>query len=529
MGGPYPQGRMKPDERLTARRWHHGLSSLVAVLCGLAVACSPLCSQTHPNSPVFKDYQTTKPAPLIEPSDLTYQLWQVFMLERKANAGDVLAQHELGIRYLVGRGVKADTLKGAHWISKAAQQNLTPARFNLGILLYNGWGVSWNPFDSYRQFVFAAERGMAESRYVLAQFLTDNLVVPRNVPEARRWLTMAADSGYAPAKEMLKEFEKKQMSAESREGRAASKDSLSPSQVVFLNFDQDTSTSTNDQTLLKDALRSGGVEVRNALGTRALTDSLDVDSASVGAILRAGEEGSPEALAVVGRCYEKGVHVQKDPVLAALFYVRAIRLDSPRASELLWRLLQDKELIRMVKSRGTNGDPDARYVWACLRALGFDGALVGADAWLADDQAARFLEHSSERNHVASLIELGLCYYSGRWVALDERRAIDLWQRAAALGSKEAQVRLAITRVRTPGDPGDAPGVLMKAAEAGSVLAQVALAYCYENGAGVPQKKGEAASLYRSAAQRGSQDAFRALKRMYDELRPVEKAFQVQN
>lgn len=495
--------------------------------------------QSHPHSPVFKDYKTIRPAPLIEQSDVTYQLWQVFMLERKANAGDVLAQHELGLRYLMGRGVGADTVRGAQWIEKAAGQNLIPARFNLGILLYNGWGVPWNPFDSYRQFLFAAGKGMKESQYVLSQFLTDNLVVPRNIPEAYRWLKLAADSGYAPAQGMLKDFEKNQLPPTDSTGPVIRKDSSTSlhAQLVFLDFDRDTSSGTNDQVLLKEALRSGGEEVQKALGLRKLVeDSLDVDSASIAAIRKAGEEGSPEALAVLGRCYERGVRVTKDPVTAALCYIRAIRLDSPRGSELLWRLLQDAKdvsgaegFFRLLKSRGAQGDPDARCVWASLRALGYDGFLVNADAWLADDQALQFLQHSSDRGHLPSMIELGLCFYAGRWTNQDESAAVRMWTRAAQLGSSEARVRLAIMKVRKGGEPGDALTTLMNASRSGSILAEVALAYCYEHGVGVGVKKGQAASLYRSAAQRGSQDAFRSLKRMYDELRPPDKSFQVQD
>ncbi|HET6273421.1 MAG TPA: hypothetical protein VFG32_10600, partial [Bacteroidota bacterium] len=82
---------------------------ILVLLLTLFPSSSSAQTGAHPNSPVFRDYKTTRPAPLIEQSDVTYQLWQVFMLERKANAGDVLAQHELGIRYLLGRGVGADT------------------------------------------------------------------------------------------------------------------------------------------------------------------------------------------------------------------------------------------------------------------------------------------------------------------------------------------------------------------------------------------------------------------------------------
>ena len=65
------------------------------------------------------------------------------------------------------------------------------------------------------------------------------------------------------------------------------------------------------------------------------------------------------------------------------------------------------------------------------------------------------------------------------------------------------------------------------AANQGSVLAQAALAYCYENGIGVDKRKSMAARLYRQAAYRGNENAYNSLKRMYDEIRPDDEEFEI--
>lgn len=510
----------------------------VIVLLATSLAASPLRAQKdkeHPNSPVFKDYREAKPVPLLLESDVTYRLWQTFLLERQANAGDVLAQHELGLRYLTGRGVSADTARGAYWIQKAASQNLASAQFNLGILYYHGWGLDWNPFSAYREFLAAAKRGMVEAEYVMGQFLTDNLVVPRDWEGARRWVKLAADSGYAPAQEMLKELEKhmsKQAADSIGAGTGAGLDSLAGGSVVLISFDRD-STSRTDLTLLKDVLESGGEELKRALGMKSLLkENLQMDSSEVLSIKRAADDGSPEALAVLGRCYEKGLLVKQDAVQAAEMYVRAIRLDSPGASEFLWKLLQQDRFYAQLKTRSSDGDVHANYVWPSLRALGFDGILQSKQAWISDDQSLRLLERAAGKKHLPSMVELGLCYYAGRWVAADQGKAIDLWNKSAELGSKDARVRIAITDVRanaTGAALRESVQTLTDAMHAGSVLAQVALGYCYEHGIGEPVKKAEAANLYRSASQRGSQDAYRALKRLHDEVRPPDKEFQIDN
>ena len=60
------------------------------------------------------------------------------------------------------------------------------------------------------------------------------------------------------------------------------------------------------------------------------------------------------------------------------------------------------------------------------------------------------------------------------------------------------------------------------------MLAEVALGYCYETGTGLPRNPGAAAQFYVTAARRGSQDAYRALRRMYDDIRPKGKEFQIE-
>jgi len=81
--------------------------------------------------------------PIVLPSTLDLQLLESFVLMQKANAGEAPAQHELGLRYLIGKGFPADTMKAAFWIQKAADQHLPLAKYNIGILLMNGRGLEW--------------------------------------------------------------------------------------------------------------------------------------------------------------------------------------------------------------------------------------------------------------------------------------------------------------------------------------------------------------------------------------------------
>ena len=496
----------------------------------------PLSAQNHPNSPVFKDYRRARESPFVEQSDATYQIWEGFMLTRKASTGDVLAQHELGIRYLLGRGFRADTVKGAFWIRKAAEKNLMPARFNLAILLFNGWGTGWDPFEAYRNFQYCADKGMVEAEYIMAQMLTENLVVSRDWSKAYFWVKKAADSGYEPAREMLSEFAKRASTAgPDSAARKDRTDSTKTSNIgwepVFLEFGRDTAAGGGDMALLKDVLQQAGPKLTKALGmTQMLEGKRDVDSVELVSLEHAADGGSPEALTVLGRCYEKGIVVNRNAVLASEYYIRAIRLGSPRAPELLWKLIQEKEYFPALKSRSAKDDPDAQFAWGSILAFGFDPLLAKGGAYITGEQAIKLLSQSAQHGSHPALVELGLCYYSGRWVRQDAEKALEYWRKAATLGSRDAQIRLDIAEVRSPvasGDRDRAINDLRKAADEGSMLAEVALGYCYETGNGVPLDKGNASKLYRSSAQRGSEDAYIALRRMHDEIRPRESEFKI--
>jgi uncharacterized protein len=457
----------------------------------------------------------------------------IFMLERKAYSGDVAAQHELGLRYLFGEGVEADTLKGAFWIKRAAEQNSADAEYNLGILEFNGMGVPWNPFEAYKLLLGAAKQGMVEAEYILSMFLTENLVVQRNWEEAYRWIKKSADAGYTPAKEAIADFEARGLGVKSKTDSSSGQKKPAVKQTlgfVFQDAEPDTSTQS-DATLLKDALREATPQLKRALGlAKEPTKTLDLDTAGLRAIHDAAEEGSPEALTILGRSYERGIGVKKDLVAAAIYYIRAVRMSSPRAPGLLARLMEQKGFLDQLKSRVGQHDADAEFAWAALAALKIDYLMAQKEGPITDKQALELLNRAAATNHIQAIIELGLCYYSGRWVPEDRRQAIALWTKASSLGSSEARIRLVALNVRSEKNKqklSDDIGELEQAAQKGSVLAQVALGFCYETGTGVVKKISEAVRLYRSSAQRGSQDAYFALKRLHDQIRPPDKEFQI--
>lgn len=478
--------------------------------------------------------------PLLMPKYQTYPLMTAYILQNKANSGDPFAQHELGLRYLTGQGMPKDTARAIHFIKQAVKRNLTVAWFNYAIMLNNGIGVEWNPFEAYNYFKAAAKNGMPEAQFVYGIFLTDNLVINRNYTEAYYWIKKAADQNFEPAKETVKEFQKMgiELPEKTHEGDETI-NSSSPAMVAsvepnsqtavwgkdweldFINLEKDTVSKKDTRKYLNMILEKNNRELKAMLGVNKFADSIkSSDTSGIGLINYAVSKGSPEALLISARAFQEGVIVDQNNIKAAVNYIHAYRLGSRKAAEYLIKLSQSKSFFDLLKKETDNENPDATYVWAGLTALGLDYQL-------SDEQALELLKKGVEKKHIYSIIETGLCYYSGTLVKQDKELAIEYWNIAAELGSVEAKVRIAFAKIQFGDSDSKYIEILEKASDEGSVSAQAALAYCYEKGLNVKQNKAEAANYYRRAAHRGSQAAFNSLSSLYDQLRPSDTEFDI--
>ena len=505
------------------------------VLLILLVSIS-ISAQDTTRSEAFKDNQPHK-YPLVKAKYPSYSLIAGYVLVSDANRGDPFAEHELGIRYLIGNGFPSDTVKAIYWIRKAADQNLPSARFNYGIMLYNGVGVPWNPFEAYQNFLSSAKSGLKDAQFAVGLLFTDNLVLNRDLNKAYRFFKQSADAGYTPAKDALRQLMKNGFTPSSEdstyktdnlEKSVKKSDTIEPLMnpnwdLDLYDFDAKTKKEKTDK-FVNDVLNKKPVELKKYLGLDELTPSLmPKDTTSVGLLKFAAENGSPEALLVIARAYETGTLFKKNLMLATFNYLRAFRLGSIKAGQKLFTLVQSKELFDLLKEKISSGDPDAMYAWAGISALGFENQI-------SDQQALEFLKKAVNKNHIPSMIEMGMLYSVGKLVPKNREKAIEYWSMAKELGSKEAEVRIAVSNITDSTYSKNTTGdfmILKNNAEQGSIFAETALGYCYEKGAGTKEDKAMAIHFYRQAAQRGNETAYNSLKRMYDEIRPNEDEFKV--
>jgi TPR repeat protein len=373
---------------------------------------------------------------------------------------------------------------------------------------------------------------MPEAEYTVALILTENLVVARNLDEAERWLKKASDQGLDVAKSALRELDA-QKQEEQRHTRpdTSSSSHILPSDTtqsrnpsfLFLDAQSDSLSDVRDPENLERLFSNRGPQLMKALGIpEEAIDTTKPGPPAEQLISTSANVGSPEARIVLGRCHELGRGCPQDVVRAAVYYLSAVRLDSRKAAQFLLDLVQSTDVLNASEARAKNGDNDARFVLAGLSALQLDNRLT-------EHQSVQLLEEASAQNHIESLLELGVRYSSGRTVPQRREKAIELWKAASALGSREADVRLVATEVfSSSSDPRPSLiDTLVSFANEGASLAQVALAYCYETGTGVESNTAEAARYYRRAASRGSESAYLSLRRLYDQVRPNDKEFQV--
>ncbi len=80
-------------------------------------------------------------------------------LSLSAAAGSSLGQNNLGGLYRDGKGVPRDYVKAAQWFSASAAQGNSAGMYNLGLMYELGQGVTAEPFHAYMWYALAAEQG----------------------------------------------------------------------------------------------------------------------------------------------------------------------------------------------------------------------------------------------------------------------------------------------------------------------------------------------------------------------------------
>ena len=123
-------------------------------------------------------------------------------LERAIEAGEIIAEFNLGLWHFQGRIVEVDKDKGLYWMKKSAEQDYAHAQAALAQIYSNG-EVEPDYEAAVRWARRSADHGSAFGQRVLGDLYTDGLGVEQNEAEGLRWYRMAADQGDARSQALL--------------------------------------------------------------------------------------------------------------------------------------------------------------------------------------------------------------------------------------------------------------------------------------------------------------------------------------
>lgn len=125
------------------------------------------------------------------------------LLQKKAQAGDEVAQLELGLRYLRGYEGIQDVIAGVMWIRRSASSGMPQAEHELGALYQMGIGVPRDAHLAVEWFRRGALQGYAPSQTALGFAYENGIGVERDLKKAAYWFGKASASGNGVATESV--------------------------------------------------------------------------------------------------------------------------------------------------------------------------------------------------------------------------------------------------------------------------------------------------------------------------------------
>lgn len=152
----------------------------------------PASGSSTAGEPVAEE-QAPAAAVVVETSE------EVKALQFAADAGDAVAQCNLGYHLEMGDGVTQDTVRSVELYRRSAEQGNAVACFNLARCYVNGTGVEPDVSLFISWCRKAAELGNADAMYSLGMCYKQGLGVESSLREAHSWLQKAAELGHEKA------------------------------------------------------------------------------------------------------------------------------------------------------------------------------------------------------------------------------------------------------------------------------------------------------------------------------------------
>ncbi len=156
---------------------------LIGALAGLPMA---FAAEENPGETTQRS-KSSRPPEKIEYDKLPYAT-----LQRKADAGDLEAQFELGSRQNYGRDLPKNTREALRWLRKAAQRGHPEAQRLLAVKLFEGHDVPVDHEEAFRWTQRLANTGDRPGQFTLGTLYANGEGTSRDLIRAYMWFDIAA-------------------------------------------------------------------------------------------------------------------------------------------------------------------------------------------------------------------------------------------------------------------------------------------------------------------------------------------------
>ena len=299
------------------------------------------------------------------------QAVQIFSEE--SDRGVPASISNLGFMYAQGKGVAKDPAKAAAAFRRAADAGFAVAKVNLGLCCLNGWGVEKDEVAAFMLFKEAADLGNGAGAACVGQMLRDGIAIGIDPVQAVKYLRDAAEEGDAIAWyelglgydlglgiEVDKDEAIKWYTLSAADGNADAQARLGAiltapgrSEVEFkkgmtlLDFATDQGSDVGDYH--RGVLQLYGAKWLQPNPTSARLIALSLR-----------DRGSIYGFRLLGRMYDHGAEVGRDPKQAAEWFLKAALAGDAEA--------QAEMGLRYERADGVVRDLVEAYAWASLAA-----------------------------------------------------------------------------------------------------------------------------------------------------------------
>lgn len=389
--------------------------------------------------------------------------------------GMVSAMFELGMCYLLGRGITKDEQLAIEWLQSAANNDHSDAMLFLGGCYLKGSHVAHNPELAFKWYELAANKGNADAAYMLAEtFFDKGIFVNKDETQYLKWITRSSELGNRDATFALANFHFEQGNYEcafkeykeaARAGHLHASTHIARCHLLGHGTKKDLAKGFNDLSALADLSNFAKLNVAYCyLEGLGATKNIDKAKSLFNSIEARNEEQELHKSYLILMC---DIHID---------------LEKKHFTEQFKSNLKQLETL----ANGNNSVAIQQLGEIYKKGLGVERNPKLAFTWF---------QFGANKNFSGSLFELANLYEHGIGIPMDSNEAITLYQKASNLHLKPALIRWHGNIVRSSVQHNSIHKnyiSLQEFASKGFEEAQILIALCYLRKLGVkcPPNKG---------------------------------------